>query len=59
VLNTLDRISMVAGDDGKINRRAPAAADEPLDRRINAEADKNPGVFEEARTQLERVVKPF
>ena len=27
--------------------------------RINAEADKNPGVFEEARTQLERVVKPL
>ena len=59
VLNTLDRISMAAGDDGKI-------ADERLLRlmtrwtdRINAEADKNPGVFEEARTQLERVVKPL
>ncbi|MCA1979703.1 MAG: DUF1631 family protein, partial [Thiobacillus sp.] len=59
VLNTLDRISMVAGDDGKI-------ADQRLLRlmarwtdRINAEADKNPGVFEEARTQLERVVKPL
>lgn len=59
VLNTLDRISMVANDDGKI-------ADQRLMRlmarwtdRINAEAEKNPGVFEEARTQLERVVKPL
>ncbi len=59
VLNTLDRISMAAGDDGKI-------ADQRLMRlmsrwtdRINSEADKNPGVFEEARTQLERVLKPI
>jgi len=59
VLNTLDRISMVAGDDGKI-------ADPRLMRlmtrwtdRIHAEAEKNPAVFEEARTQLERVVKPL
>lgn len=59
VLNTLDRISMAAGDDGKI-------ADQRLMRlmsrwtdRINSEADRNPGVFEEARTQLERVLKPI
>ncbi|HQT00485.1 MAG: hypothetical protein B7Y26_09355 [Hydrogenophilales bacterium 16-64-46] len=59
VLNTLDRISMVAGDDGKI-------ADQRLMRlmtrwtdRIHAEAEKNPAVFDEARTQLERVVKPL
>ena len=59
VLNTLDRISMVAGDDGKI-------ADQRLMRlmtrwtdRIHSEAEKNPAVFEEARTQLERVVKPL
>ena len=59
VLNTLDRLSMVAGDDGKI---ADARLLRLMNRwtdRINAEADKNPGVFEEARTQLERVVKPL
>ena len=59
VLNTLDRISMAAGDDGKI---ADARLLRLMNRwtdRINAEADKNPGVFEEARTQLERVVKPL
>ncbi|MDP1863832.1 MAG: DUF1631 family protein [Thiobacillus sp.] len=59
VLNTLDRISMAAGDDGKI---ADARLLRLMNRwtdRINAEVDKNPGVFEEARTQLERVVKPL
>ncbi len=59
VLNTLDRISMAASDDGKIaDTRLMRLMNRWTDR-INAEADKNPGVFEEARTQLERVVKPL
>ncbi|WP_296769169.1 DUF1631 family protein [Thiobacillus sp.] len=59
VLNTLDRISMVAGDDGKITDARLLRLMSRWTDRINAEADKNPGVFEEARTQLERVVKPL
>ena len=59
VLNTLDRISMVAGDDGKITDERLLRLMNRWTDRINAEADKNPGVFEEARTQLERVVKPL
>jgi len=59
VLNTLDRISMVAGDDGKIGDARLMRLMSRWTDRINAEADKNPGVFEEARTQLERVVKPL
>ena len=59
VLNTLDRISMVAGDDGKIADARLLRLMSRWTDRINAEADKNPGVFEEARTQLERVVKPL
>ncbi len=59
VLNTLDRISMVAGDDGKIGDARLLRLMSRWTDRINAEADKNPGVFEEARTQLERVVKPL
>jgi len=59
VLNTLDRISMVAGDDGKITDQRLLRLMNRWTDRINAEADKNPGVFEEARTQLERVVKPL
>ncbi len=59
VLNTLDRISMAAGDDGKITDARLLRLMNRWTERINAEADKNPGVFEEARTQLERVVKPL
>jgi len=59
VLNTLDRIGMVAGDDGKIKDERLLRLMSRWTDRINAEADKNPGVFEEARTQLERVVKPL
>ena len=59
VLNTLDRISMVAGDDGAISDARLLRLMNRWTDRINAEADKNPGVFDEARTQLERVVKPL
>ncbi|MHB1083756.1 MAG: DUF1631 family protein [Thiobacillus sp.] len=59
VLNTLDRISMVAGDDGKISDARLLRLMNRWTDRINAEADKNPGVFDEARIQLERVVKPL
>ena len=59
VLNTLDRISMAAGDDGKIIDARLLRLMNRWTERINTEADKNPGIFEEARTQLERVVKPL
>ena len=59
VLNTLDRISMIAGEDGKITDARLLRLMGRWTDRINAEAEKNPGIFEEARTQLERVVKPL
>ena len=59
VLNTLDRISMIAGDEGKIADTRLLRLMSRWTDRINAEAEKNPGIFEEARTQLERVVKPL
>lgn len=59
VLNTLDRLSMVAGDDGRITDRRLLALMQRWTDRINAEAEKNPAVFEEARIQLERVIKPL
>lgn len=59
VLNTLDRISMAASDDGRISDQRLMRLMNRWTERINAEADKNPGVFEEARTQLERVVRPL
>ncbi len=59
VLNTMDRISMIAGDDGKITDERLVRLMSRWTDRINAEAGKNPGIFEEARTQLERVVKPL
>ncbi len=59
VLNTLDRISMMAGDDGNIMDERLLRLMNRWTDRINAEAEKNPGVFEEACTQLERVVKPL
>ena len=59
VLNTLDRISMIAGEDGKITDARLLRLMGRWTDRINAEAEKNPGIFEEARTQLEHVVKPL
>lgn len=59
VLNTLDRISMVAGDDGKITDQRLMRLMTRWTDRIHAEAEKNPAIFDEARTQLERVVKPL
>ncbi len=59
VLNTLDRISMVADDDGRITDQRLLRLMQRWTDRINTEADKNPGVFDEARIQLERVVKPL
>ena len=59
VLNTLDRISMVSEDDGEITDERLLKLMKRWTDRISTEAEKNPGVYEEARTQLERVVKPL
>ncbi len=59
VLDTFDRLSRVAGDDGHIGDRRLLALMQRWTDRINAEAEKNPAVFEEARIQLERVIKPL
>ncbi len=59
VLNTLDRLSMIADDDGRITDQRLLALMQRWTDRINTEAEKNPAVFEEARIQLERVIKPL
>lgn len=59
VLNAVDRLAMVSSDDGKINDRKLLQVIERWTDRIRNEADKNPGIFEEARSQLEKVLQPL
>lgn len=59
VLNAVDRLAMVAGDDGKINDRKLLQVIERWTERIRNEADKNPGIYDEARSQLEKVLQPL
>lgn len=59
VLNAVDRLAMVSSDDGKINDKKLLAVIQRWAERIKNEADKNPGIYEEARTQLEKVLQPL
>lgn len=59
VLNAVDRLSMVSSDDGKINDHKLLQVMQRWTERIKNEADKNPGIYEEARTQLEKVLRPL
>jgi len=59
VLNAVDRLAMVSSDDGKIDDRKLLQVMQRWTERIRNEADKNPGIYEEARTQLEKVLQPL
>ncbi|MHB1084521.1 MAG: DUF1631 family protein, partial [Thiobacillus sp.] len=59
VLNAVDRLAMVSGDDGNINDKKMLAVIQRWSERIKKEADKNPGIYEEARNQLEKVLLPL
>ncbi len=59
VLNAVDRLSMVSSDDGKINDHKLLQVMQRWTERIRNEADRNPGIYEEARTQLEKVLRPL
>ncbi len=59
VLNAVDRLAMVSSDDGVIDDKKMLAVIERWAERIKNEADKNPGIYEEARTQLEKVLLPL
>lgn len=58
VLNAVDRLAMVSSDDGKIDDKKLLAVIQRWTERIRSEADTNPGIYEEARTQLEKVLQP-
>lgn len=58
-INAVDRLSMVSGDDGKINDEQILKHINRWVERIHNEADKNPNVFEEARQQLEKILLPL
>lgn len=59
VLNAVDRLAMVSSDDGKINDHKLLQAIQRWTERIKNEADKNPDIYEEARVQLEKVLRPL
>ncbi|MFO7541504.1 MAG: DUF1631 family protein [Thiobacillus sp.] len=59
VLNTVDRLAMVSSDDGEINDKKLLQIINRWTERIKSEADTNPGIYEEARAQLEKVLLPL
>ena len=59
VLDAVDRLAMVSSDDGKINDHKLLQVIQSWTERIKNEADKNPGIYEEARTQMEKVLRPL
>ncbi|MDA8253656.1 MAG: DUF1631 family protein, partial [Rhodospirillales bacterium] len=59
VVNALDRLTLVASDDGRITDEQLLKIINRWTQRIEAESAKNPAVFEEARVQLEKVLKPL
>ncbi len=59
VLNAVDRLAMVSSDDGHIYDKKLLAVIQRWSERIKKEADTNPGIYEEARNQLEKVLQPL
>lgn len=59
VLNAVDRLAMVSSDDGKINDHKLLQVIQRWTERIRNEADSNSGIYEEARSQLEKVLRPL
>ncbi len=59
VVNVVDRIALASTDDGRINDKKLLHAVQRWTERIRNEADRNPGIYDEARTQLEKVLQPL
>jgi EAL domain-containing protein (putative c-di-GMP-specific phosphodiesterase class I)/GGDEF domain-containing protein len=59
VLNTIDRLTLAVADDGKINDERLVKLISYWTERIKNEAESNPEIYEEARQELEKVVKPL
>ena len=58
-LNAIDRLSMVSSDNGQVKDENLLKLINRWTERIRAEAATNPGVYDEARAQLERVLEPL
>lgn len=59
VVNVVDRIALASTDDGRINDQKLLQAVQRWTERIKNEADRNPGIYDEARIQLEKVLQPL
>jgi diguanylate cyclase (GGDEF)-like protein len=58
-LNAIDRLSMVSSDNGEIKDENLLKLINRWTERIRAEAATNPGIYDEARAQLEKVLEPL
>jgi diguanylate cyclase (GGDEF)-like protein len=58
-LNAIDRLSMVSSDNGEIKDENLLKLITRWTERIRAEAATNPGIYDEARAQLEKVLEPL
>ncbi len=59
VVNVVDRIALASTDDGRINDRKLLQLVQRWIGRIRNEADRNPGIYDEARIQFEKILQPF
>ncbi|HYP67256.1 MAG TPA: DUF1631 family protein [Thiobacillaceae bacterium] len=58
-LNAIDRLSMVSSDHGQVKDENLLKLINRWTERIRAEAATNPGIYDEARAQLEKVLEPL
>ena len=58
-LNAIDRLSLVSTDDGQVKDENLLKLINRWTERIRTEAATNPGIYDEARAQLERVLEPL
>jgi diguanylate cyclase (GGDEF)-like protein len=58
-LNAIDRLSLVSSDNGEVKDENLLKLINRWIERIRAEAATNPGIYDEARLQLEKVLEPL
>jgi EAL domain-containing protein (putative c-di-GMP-specific phosphodiesterase class I)/GGDEF domain-containing protein len=59
VVNVVDRIALASSDDGRIGDQKLQQVVQRWTERIRNEADRNPGIYDEARSQLEKMLQPL
>jgi EAL domain-containing protein (putative c-di-GMP-specific phosphodiesterase class I)/GGDEF domain-containing protein len=59
VLNAVDRLAMVSSDDGLIKDQKLLLVLQHWVDRIRSESDSNPGIYEETRNHLEKMLQPL